>query len=1163
MKRTSLRILPLLVAALVQPFPAAAREAAPDELRTLLMGPSSALHAALPPEGDDHVERSITRDLRLHAQLAQLAATDPELSRAMRERLSPDLNFAVAVILLEGHAAAGRMPVVAMEHMAAAAEGGHARAAFRLALAHEHGFQVARDVIRADALYRSAFEGGDVRAAFALGRLHEEGALPGGVERSLEWYARGAGGTEDRMEEWPYEIASAMPSPGELVAERIVAGSRVLTSEAGWEMLRGTLDPDDAVQLADAYACFECGGTIDLAPAARWYRVAASAGSAKGRHRLRRILAVRPELALDPEEDTRLGAAILGSITVNASNAGVQGLPDIDADELDMDEAADACADPFSLADVERAFLFFEGLCEPWYDDAGHVLHAVAVGRHNPAAAAGAIERLRERADRAAADDDPWTELTERIRLADALAFYGDFEGALVERERIDAPAVRRPDIAAAWRRYDARNDTMRRVANAKPRDVWDGIGLTAMLRRLARDGDTTAGALLAASPEAASTASAVETVSVSEALAAVERVSVLGAAPAHAEALRLLATSRFRDGDLRGSLRDELAALNLDLDLSESEAAIAGRIPARLRVSCALTRVSRTVRERTRDADATIERAGRDLSLVLAKRAVNTVQGVRKALGTLPAELQGCFADAVSDHYRWLADLMVELGRPEEAVAVLDMLKDFETFRFFGRDGTVTLDAFDALELSDAEAAILDTLGRLKPLAGARVARQRALQVARARGALTADEGRELAELEEAADRNEARLNALLDAVLEERGGGTGEAARASASLQGDLQYGWGGDTAALHIVVLPDRAISILTTPDAGAIPHVVERLGAEPFTEASLDRLIEDFRAELMNPRSDPRRRARVLYDAFLAPLDADLRASGATRLMVSADRRLRYVPFAALHDGDGWLVERFAISHPIDRLPREPGRPSRGGPVAALGVTKALSGFQALPGVSVELDALVRERRDDPLGILDGRALLDEDFTETAFRDAPVLGMRGTVHLATHFKFGTDHASSGLLLGDGTLLTVERMMAMNLRMEDVDLLTLSACETAVGAMGSDGSEIESFARGMLARSRGTVLATLWPVNDAATPLVVERFYQGVERDGLARSEALARAMRALIAGSITEEGASMVEALRGAFKIDIASEEDTRWKRHSHPFYWAPFVLMGGS
>ena len=179
--------------------------------------------------------------------------------------------------------------------------------------------------------------------------------------------------------------------------------------------------------------------------------------------------------------------------------------------------------------------------------------------------------------------------------------------------------------------------------------------------------------------------------------------------------------------------------------------------------------------------------------------------------------------------------------------------------------------------------------------------------------------------------------------------------------------------------------------------------------------------------------------------------------------------------------------------------------------------------ALPGVKLEVDSLAK--------ILPGTSLLDGTFTTARLSDEFAKGEYHIVHLATHGFFGST-ADESFIMAYDNLVTMDGLQKLlqveGVRRTPIELLTLSACETAEGddrsPLGIAGAAIKAKAR--------SVLGSLWPVSDEAAQLVMERFYQGIVRDGLSKAEALRRAQVVLIADP-----------------------------NLNHPFYWAPFILVG--
>lgn len=266
-------------------------------------------------------------------------------------------------------------------------------------------------------------------------------------------------------------------------------------------------------------------------------------------------------------------------------------------------------------------------------------------------------------------------------------------------------------------------------------------------------------------------------------------------------------------------------------------------------------------------------------------------------------------------------------------------------------------------------------------------------------------------------------------------------------------------------------------------------------------------------------------------LIAPVIKDLERAGAKTVMLSLDGALRYLPFGALHDGHQYLAERWNLpiytSVTKNRLSDAVSLRWR---VAGLGVSRAIDEFPALPAVKAEMSTIVGGSNGTGLN---GEIYLDEAFTALRLKDVgerPFL----LLHVASHFQFspGTE-VNSFLLLGDGQRLTLGDIRTANYRFDNVDLLTLSACETGLGG-GRDvqGREIEGF--GVIAQQQGAkaVLATLWKVADQSTATLMVEMYRARQDQHLTKTEALRQA------------------------QISLMNK-----KRYAHPFYWAPFILMG--
>jgi len=368
---------------------------------------------------------------------------------------------------------------------------------------------------------------------------------------------------------------------------------------------------------------------------------------------------------------------------------------------------------------------------------------------------------------------------------------------------------------------------------------------------------------------------------------------------------------------------------------------------------------------------------------------------------------------------------------------------------------------------------------------------------------------------LHQAARNHETAILDLTRQLQQRSGGGIGSAQTFDlAQLQRDL----GSDTALVEYFWLEERALAFVVT---GAALHVVElacdeadaqtalqqfhfQLGALRHAGAHLQRHMPALIQRVQRPLA-------TLYDLLVAPLLGYL---GDRRLVVAPQRSLHYVPFHALYDGEHYLIETREVSaapsatllHHCLAAPAPLLRRA-----LLLGLPDAYA-----PRVADEVAAIA------PL-FADTVTLLGQAATRTGLEQhAPAADL---VHLACHGRFrGDSPFFSALYLADGWM-TVRDAYALRLR---CGLVTLSACETGLSAL-MPGDELIGLARGFFLAGAPALVVSLWMVDDAATAELMTAFY------------------RALLAGL------RPAAALRQAQCALLTS--------HPHPFYWAPFVLLG--
>ena len=516
-------------------------------------------------------------------------------------------------------------------------------------------------------------------------------------------------------------------------------------------------------------------------------------------------------------------------------------------------------------------------------------------------------------------------------------------------------------------------------------------------------------------------------------------------------------------------------------------------------------------------------------VGIFYGKQAVNITQSIRAGITGLDAASRNSYLSSHAHIYRDLADLLIDEGRLPEAQQVLKLLKEREFYDFLNPDPNATPPPMDDVVLTLREAhwaSIYSNALNTQQISQAAANLDSVQnQISRAfTGKLTSDDT--------APNTNDA------------------------FDVENTLPQG----TIALYTIVSPEKLDLILITPKMSEAFTV-------PVTADALYKDVYVLRQALTNPNIDPRPAAAVLYNLVLKPLQNDIDASAAKTILFSLDDALRYVPPAVLYNPETkqYVAERYqteiiTLTGSAPALP-----PPASLAVLGMGVSTSQDGDPALPGVATELSAIVHEPGDTG-GILPGRRLMDAQFTQDALETELKTAKYPIVHLASHFALSGTLDTSYLLLGDGAHLSITELARDPRRFQGVDLLTLSACQTAMEARGSSGHEVEGIAALAQKLGAGSVLASLWPVSDAATPeLMTDLYKYHQQHPDAPLAEALQSAQLSLLTEP-TQQTAGTVS--RGADAVNQSAEQsdlppfpyDPKTP-FAHPFYWAPFILIG--
>jgi CHAT domain-containing protein len=580
------------------------------------------------------------------------------------------------------------------------------------------------------------------------------------------------------------------------------------------------------------------------------------------------------------------------------------------------------------------------------------------------------------------------------------------------------------------------------------------------------------------------------------------------------------------------------------------------------------------------------------ETAILFGTQAVNSFQQVRKNITGLDKDLQSSFAQSRSATYRQLAELLVQTDRLAEAERVLDLLKEQELKEVVRGAAGNPATRLEPLPLTAPQQKAQADLATPEKSAIALTDVSIEYATLLAKPTRTTAEDSRLKQLDTRIEAGNAEVSAFFKNTLYPELAQKASTADANSLLSKEksevsrLQNTLaplGPRVLGIRLLLGEDHAYAILITA------HTRQKVELKA-TPADLRGKVLQVRDDLRTPTSNPRPHLAELYAMVVAPLEPELIAlesqpaqprlaqAPVPTLLWSLDGVLRYVPMSALYDGAHYLAERF---NNVLFTPESYGHmttPAANAPhlrVLAMGLSKSYGGLPALPGVMPELEAVVH----DPAvpashGPMDGTLLGNEQFTLAALKTQ--LGAGTTfpvVHIASHFIVEAGAGDEPYLMlggetsGDaqGYPLTLSKIEDSTISFHGTHLLTLSACSTAKGDAAKDGLEMDSL--GMIAQQKDAeaVLATLWDVNDASTSRLMSDFYaRWVAQPAQGKAEALRQAQLALLHAAPAPP--QDTKAARGLLVTnDPNPTHQPQTPQHptgyAHPFYWAPFVLIG--
>jgi CHAT domain-containing protein len=325
----------------------------------------------------------------------------------------------------------------------------------------------------------------------------------------------------------------------------------------------------------------------------------------------------------------------------------------------------------------------------------------------------------------------------------------------------------------------------------------------------------------------------------------------------------------------------------------------------------------------------------------------------------------------------------------------------------------------------------------------------------------------------------------------------------------------------AVIYPIILRDRLEVIFS------LPNQPLRNYSTNLSQEQVEEVITRIRQSLRRTSFAQERLsvAQELYRWLVQPTAADLTRQSIKTLVFVLDGSLRNVPMAALHDGKQYLIEqyRIAIAPSLQLLNSQPLARTQQKALLA-GLSDGNQAFSALPGVKEEVSEVSTT--------VPATILLDREFTTKALQTQVNTQPFSIVHLATHGQFSSKPEETFILTWDGRLDVKQLNTLLGNRdlanSPPLELLVLSACQTAKGdkraALGLAGVAVRSGAR--------STLATLWTVSDESTAKFMEQFYKELFTPNMTRAEA-----------------------------VRVAQLHLLKTPEFAHPYFWAPFILVG--
>ena len=314
--------------------------------------------------------------------------------------------------------------------------------------------------------------------------------------------------------------------------------------------------------------------------------------------------------------------------------------------------------------------------------------------------------------------------------------------------------------------------------------------------------------------------------------------------------------------------------------------------------------------------------------------------------------------------------------------------------------------------------------------------------------------------------------------------------------------------------------------------------------------------NLRSQVTSQFSTPRQYlapAHQLYDWIVSPIRDHLEEENVNSLGFVMDLGLRTLPIATLHDGDQYLIENYSLGilptisltdFDNTRIARDTFGSAQ---VLAMGASE-FTDQPPLPAVEAEVNVISESLRE-------GDVFLNEEFVRENLKNQLQHRDYEILHLATHASFESSNLEESYIQLWDEKLSLNKIQELGLDQHMLDLIVLSACNTALGDPASE----YGFAGFAVNSGVTTAVASMWPVNDEGTLGFMNEFYRGLRNTSL-RSEAVRQAQLALLQGNVGIVDGNVHGSNFETISFIPELMESGRWD-FSHPFYWSAFTTIG--